>query len=232
MELSPVKNTQDPDLLAEVLKKKLSIGNFSACVERLKAFYNISKETELSIKKVEFDAKTDVNRANDSYASQGVRYEFIDPTTKDKLNSSLCEDIPTPIKIPFKQSERINYDLYARAQVIKTVIDLYDKKSPGYSTRCLKTSQFDTGADTSVNYRRGKMFQNMTMGCSPGCNYQGLDENSYIICDCQVSGNSELSNTGEEGSLLKLPALNYDISLCYKELYENVIKLLTFSYLN
>lgn len=232
MEISSAKPDKDADALAEILKKKLSIGDFTACVERLKAFYNISQETELSIKKVEFDAQTDINRANDPYASQGVSYEFIDPMTKQKLNNSLCEDIPIPLKIPFKQSERINYDLYIRAQTIKTVIDLYDKKSPGYSSRCLKTSQFDTGADTSVNYRRERMYQNMSMGCSSGCDYKGVDQNSYIICDCQVSGKNEISNTGEDGSLLKFPSLNYDISLCYKELYENVITNLFVIYLS
>ena len=83
-------------------------------------------------------------------------------------------------------------------------------------------SRGELGSNASINFRRTKLFQNETIGCSVGCIYQGLDENKYVICDCSASGSAEISNTGSKDSLSSIPPMNYDIALCYYETYDDV----------
>jgi len=203
---------------------KLAIGNYSLCEDILKKEYNISQSISLIIKMMQFDPITNLDKLNDTSASDAVSMEFINPENGVKLDSSICSKVPTPISIPFKKSERLKPELYAKAAVLKGVIDLYDKESPGYKSRCYKSKEFDTGADTSINYRRTKLYQNESINCSPGCAYEGLDENQYVLCNCNISQGGELSNnsTGFD-PLFSFPKFNYDITLCYYETFTDVI---------
>ena len=200
----------------------MAFADLSNCQKILKSYYNISEEINLLINKVEFDPITDVYRANDTAASKGVSFDFIDPLTKKKLNITLCKSVPTPMSIPFKKSERLNMDMYQKASTVKAFLDLYNSNSPGYHSRCYKTTQFDTGADVSLNYKRTNMFQNQTVSCSTGCTYEGLDENKYVKCNCKELGSNEISNTGNDETFDPLPKMNYDIVICYHETYTHV----------
>lgn len=192
------------------------------CEEILRAFYNISDDQSLLLKQVEFDSTTNLDKLNDTYASSGVAFEYFHPQTQRKLNSSICSNITTPVKIPFKQEKRINIDLYQKSLYLSSIIDIYNSQSPGYYSRCLKSDNIDTGADTSINYRRTVMFQNASMECSAGCTYEGLDENKYVKCNCKTDLKQEMSNSASEGPFLSMPPMNYDIVLCYKETYYDV----------
>ena len=213
----------EKELNKEAVANNMAIGDFSNCEALLKIYYNLTNIPSLLIKKVEFDPSTDVNKSNDTNASNGVTFEFFNPINKEKLNSTICNTVPTPLKIPFKQSYRLKMGLYTTAVVLKDVIDIYNSKTPGYHSRCYTSKEFESGADTSINYRRTKLFQNTSMECSQGCEYNGLDENKYVICNCSISGQEEISNSAEDGPLIAFPALNFDIALCYYETYTKVI---------
>ncbi len=218
--------TDNPDKKDEIIKSaidnKMSFANFSNCLTIIKNFYNISEQTNILIKKIEFDPKTDITKFNDTISSKLVSFEFINPLNKEKLNTSICQSILTSLSIPFKKSEKINNEMYHKADIIKNIIDLYDSKSPGYHSRCFKTTQFDTGADVSLNYKRTNMFQNLTISCSEGCIYEGLDINNYVKCNCNTTGKGEISNTGNEEIFDPLPKMNYDIFWCYYETFHDV----------
>jgi hypothetical protein len=209
----------------KAIEEKISVGNFTVCENILKKEYNISQNTILLVKKIEFTAKMDIDRVNNPDASQGLSFEFIDPNTMNKLNSSLCMKINTPISIPFKRSSRLLMDVYERSSLINIALDLYNNESPAYYSRCIKTNQINTGADVSINYKRNQMFQNTSITCSSECEYNGLDENRYVKCNCKTSGQKESSNTGNEFVFDPLPSMNYDIVLCYKETYYDVINI-------
>jgi len=205
------------------LNNNMSFGNFSECEEILKSLYNITTDLPLIKKQVEFDSTTNLEKINDENSSKLIKFEFYNPINLEKLNKSFCDSYPTAINIPFKNSVRLKMNTYTQALIIRDVVDIYNSKSPGYQTRCLTTKEFSTGADTSINYRRTKLFQNETISCSEGCVYQGLDENKYVKCDCSSMEKSEMSNTGTADNLFALPQMNYDIALCYKEVFFNVI---------
>jgi len=220
-----IKTPENEELVSqEAVSNRLAIGNYTECESLLKKHYNISDSINLVIKNVQFNPMTNLKNFNDSTASDIVSMEYINPQNWEKLNSELCKEVQTSISIPFKDTIRLKPELYAKAAVLKGVIDLYDKKSPGYESRCLKSNEFDTGADTSINYRRTKLYQNESINCSPGCDYQGLDENLYVICNCRIQEGTELSNnsTGFD-PLLAFPKFNYDIVLCYYEASTDVI---------
>ena len=204
------------------LKNKLSIANFTLCENRLKSHFNISQNVTLLYKKMEFDSKTDLSRAADPFGSRGVSFEFYNPDTLDKLNSSICSEILTPIKIPFKKIERLTISLYLANLAVNKDVDIYNKESPGFYSRCVKSKDLNTSADTSMSFRRNKLFQNETLECSSICSYQGLDENGYIQCDCTTSGKQEISNTGSDFFFNPIPPMNYDIITCYSETYNDV----------
>jgi len=203
----------------------LAIGNYTHCEILLKKHYNISLDTTLLIKNMQFNPLTNLKNLNDSSMSDSVLIEFINPINGEKLDLNLCNESPTAISIPFKELTRLKPTLYQKAAVLKGIIDLYDKKSPGYYSRCFKSKEFDTGGDTSINYRRTRLYQNESINCSPECSYEGLDNNSYVICNCQISGGGELSNnsTGFD-PLFAFPKFNYDIAICYYETYTDVIQ--------
>jgi len=206
----------------KAIEERISIANFTDCENILKKENNISQTTVLLLKKVEFDAKMDIDRAKNPDASPGLSFEFIDPTTMKKLDAKVCSEIKTPMKIPFKRGERLKMKIYQKSVLINKGLDLYNKESPAYYSRCIKSNQIDTGADVSINYKRNKMFQNTTITCSPGCEYEGLDENKYVKCNCKTNGDKESSNNGNEFTFDPLPSMNYDIVLCYYETYIDV----------
>ncbi len=222
-------NSQDPknseSAEKEAIKQKLSTTNFTECENILKKHYNISSDKYIILKKVEFDSKMDLLRNDNPYASKGVTFEFLNPLTFEKLNTSICSqsEIKSPMKIPFKQAERIKSDFYRESAAINLDLDLYNNNSLGYHSRCVKSNQLTTGADLSINYKRNKMFQNNSIECSSGCTYGGLDENKYVKCDCKINENMETSNNGGYVSFDPLPPMNYDIVVCYYEAYTDVI---------
>jgi len=222
VELASNDKNNEKDLKEEALKNKLSIANFTECENLLKYYYNISENVGLIYKKMEFDSKTDLSRSADPAASSGVSFEFFNPDTLEKLNSSICSSIPIPIRIPFKKSERLSMSLYLANSFVNKDVDIYDKGSPGFSSRCVKSKDLSTSADTSMSFRRNKMFQNETIGCSASCTYDGLDENGYVKCDCTTSGKEEMSNTGSEFFFDPIPKMNYDIFMCYYQTYNDV----------
>jgi len=205
------------------IEERISVANLTECENILRKEYNISKSTILLLKKVEFTAKMDIQRANNPDASQGLTFEFIDPNTMKKLDTKFCNNTKSPINIPFKRGERLKMDVYEKSALINKGLDLYNNDSPAFHSRCFKTNQIDTGADVSINFKRNNMFQNTTIDCSPGCEYQGLNEDKYVKCICDTNGNQESSNTGDPYIFDPLPPMNYDIVKCYRETYNDVI---------
>ena len=229
VQISIKNNDNKAELEKIAVENKMAVAYYSLCENILKKYYNISDDKFLLVKNLQFDSFTNLKNLNDDSASDIVSFEYFNPDNGDKLDSKICSNIQTPINLPFKQSARLKMDLYKSAAILKGVVDLYNKESPGYKSRCLKSVEFTTKADTSINYRRTKLYQNESINCSPGCEYEGLDDNSYVKCNCQIEEGNKISNnsTGFD-PLFSFPNYNFDIVMCYKETYSDVIKYLIF----
>jgi len=206
------------NLIKNAVANNISFGNYSNCEAILKINYNISDSESLIIKQVEYDAIVDPMRYNDFNSSKGLNFEFYHPKTLEKLDKNFCDSVSTQLNIPFKHSARLIMSTYLNYKSnLPNSIDIYNIKTPSFHTRCLKSKEKEMNTDLSKNYRRTILYQNSTITCSDGCNYLGLDENKYVKCDCQKTGENEVSNTADDQSLFSLPPMNYDIILCLKE---------------
>lgn len=208
-----------------MLENKMAFPNTTNCENKLKEKYKIPKSKKIIIKNIQTNSMFDLSIKNHNETSDRIKLEFFHPETKEKLNSKICEEVKSPIKIPFKNSNRLRPDDYILSKKLAGIIDIYDKETPGYHTRCLKSKDYETNGDTSVNFRRMKLYQNETIGCSTDCEYTGLDENMYVVCDCKLKEDSAISNNSTGFMpLFSFPNFNYDIVLCYKEVGEDVRK--------
>jgi len=206
-----------------MLENKMAFPNTTNCENKLKEFYNITKEKNIIIKNIQTNSMFDLTKTNYNETSDRINLEFFHPITKEKLNTTICSQIKSPIKIPFKNSKRLKPDDYILSKKLEGIIDIYDKESPGFHTRCLQSKDYTTNADTSINFRRMKLYKNETISCSDGCTYKGLDENMYVICECELKEGSAISNDSTGFTpLFSFPNFNYDILLCFKEVREDV----------
>jgi len=196
--------------------------NNTACEAELRNFYNISENISLILKKIEFNPRTNLSAPENTNASNAVNFAFYHPITYEPLNMSLCLNLPITISTPIKVARKSALNLYQRIPLAYGV-DLFNIKSPAYNSRCFKGNNTN-GADISMNYKRTQWFQNTSAECSPGCEYIGLDQNNYTQCNCEkVQENSEISNDFDMGSLSDIGKFNYDIVICYKEVFTEVI---------
>lgn len=187
----------------------------------MKNHYNISQY--LIIKKSQFDSKVNLSNIDDATTSDALSIEYFNPENGKKLDSKFCSNITTKFSLPIKNIKRINMDLYKVSQTRLRGVDIYNKNSPSFNSRCYRSEDFETGGDTSITFRKTKLYQNESMGCSEGCEYNGIDENDKIICDCKISENQEISNNNTVfDAFVSLPKLNYDIVYCYKETLDDV----------
>jgi hypothetical protein len=157
-----------------MVKNKLAFPNTTDCENILKKHYNISQEKSILIKNIQTDPKFDLKTLNDNSASDRAKFDFYHPDTKEKLDMKICSKVKSSIKIPFKDTQRLRPKFYEKSLILKGVVDIYDNTSPGYTSRCLKSTEFDTGGDTSINFRRNKLYQNESINCSENCEYEIL----------------------------------------------------------
>lgn len=204
----------------------LAEANSTECENELKRHYNITAKY-LVVKNSQFNSKVDLSKLNDPTSSDSLKIEYFNPENGEKLNSSICANITTAIVLPIKNISRLDMALYKESKRKLKGIDIYNKNSPSFKSRCFKSTDFTTGGDTSITFRKTKLYQNESMGCSPGCEYNGIDEFNATVCMCKIAGNEEISNNNTLlDSFLSFPKFNYDIIFCYKETLEDVIFLL------
>jgi hypothetical protein len=207
------------DLNKNARENNLSIVDNSACETALKQFYNIPSNESLIISKFDFSSATDLSKANDPDASKLISFNYYHPTTKEKLDIEVCKSTPVKTNIPLKNAARIN------TYVLKTLnVDVFNPNETAFKTRCraiVDTKGNDS--DTTINSRR-KNFFNGTGTCSEGCDYKGLDESNFMICDCKgLTPGKELSQSIDNKGLDILPSLNYDVTLCWEKITQYVI---------
>jgi len=220
---SPLSKNFSEFLKITAVSENMAFLNLTNCENILKKEYDIADNVHLLVQQIDLNSLLNRNytEINITDTSNGVNFDFYNPYTKEKLNKSLCNEVSTPISIPFKNSSRIKPQIYTNLKIFPA-LDAYDIKSPSFHSRCYKSTSLESDADVSINYRRNNYYQNTSISCSEGCEYKGLDENIYVICDCHSLVNEDNSNNGILESLFSLPQFNYDIAFCYNETFSDV----------
>jgi hypothetical protein len=210
-----IYNTEDDFKSAKLaLDNKLAIVNTTDCIKKLKFFYNIPGDHSLIV------VKTDLDKSFDSTATKNssniVSMNIYDSTTKQKLNISICDDFE--IKTPLVDGS-LNMTTYNALK--NQSIDIFDRNSTAFTSRCFSNIDPYTGYDTTLNYRINNYYQNKSIQCSTGCSYQNIDENNYINCKCNgaTKTDSEFINHVGDFFIEGFSNINIGVVSCYKEVF-------------
>lgn len=224
-------NSENQDIInKQAIDSKMAIANFTQCEILLKKFYKIPLKKSIIVRNIQFGAKTNLLNLKDPTASDIANFNFFHPETYKNLNLSICSNVTTLISMPFKKEDELNMIAYKKTSVFKGIIDIYDRNSIGFQSRCFHIEDPETGADTTINNRRTHMYQNTTINCGNNCTYDGIDENRYVLCNCSgnIADDGDETNLGLSNNstgfdiLAKLPDFNYDIFLCFEETFADV----------
>jgi len=186
----------------------------SACESAIRDYYGWSIRTNIPISKVNWDPKL-VNP--DGFGD--ITYLFYNPFDGSNIDTSkICKEIGVVVKIP-TDPEKINIELYKEYK--NQSIDILDAANPFFTTRCIPFTNVTFNTDVTLGDRRDLIYQNQSISCSIGCNYQGIDERQYAICDCYNT--QETKAIIRNAFLSSISESNIDIFICYKTAFNIVI---------
>ena len=197
------------------------------CEDILKEHYNISKNEQLIIFKI--DVKTE------NLSSTYVQYEVYDPTKKYELKLELCKDVPIAINIPVILDESIDliYDTFSESGY-----NIFNENDSFYQDIC-STYTTINGTDMLLSDRKKDIFpvaQNQTL-CQLGCEFETYNSNTKKAkCNCEtketkeeeinISNMKELFNKKEiaDSFYNTLTNSNFRVLKCFKSVFSPKIK--------
>jgi hypothetical protein len=185
-----------------------------------------SKDTTPSTSKDTTGTSQSTSQKTNSTPSQTSKLVNIDVYTKNdrtKLDLAPCEDQKISFKIPVKTTttdengdeKSLNLERYFDLK--KDGIDIFDKNDPAFNSRCYNYTMNDY--DTTLAMRRNLLYSNTTIQCSTGCDYKGLDENSYAECSC-AGGSTNVQNSIVDIAFDTLSTFNIGIAKCSDRLFD------------
>jgi hypothetical protein len=162
---------------AYAIENKLTLVDVTPCLEKIRQYLNISESVNIPIEKVDWDTTI----ANAGKKLGDVTYNYYNPTTGEKLNSTeICSNTTMEIKIPVNTSE-LNLTLYNQYKTRN--INIFDKTSGFYNSVCFPF-QDENGFDVPLTQRAREVYQNISFACSTGCSFDHIDEKGFIVCYC------------------------------------------------
>ena len=214
------------DLLKDKSKNtyNISIIDLGYCESLLKKENNISENDSLIFIKSEI--KTN------KVSEKNVKYDAYNPYNKEKLNLSICEEVPVNIYFPMELSKGTKqiYD-----QMKNSGYDMFNLNDPFYQDIC---TPFDSGNGTDIilSDRIDYIYNNDDTQCQSNCQYSQYSiESQYLTCSCSINENVTLEHKKNDKFNAKkiyeifyevLKYSNYDIIKCYNVILNiNVIKI-------
>jgi hypothetical protein len=203
----------------QAVMNKLAVVNVTSCISKLKSYYNLTNATDLVVIKYDMDKQLLAGNANATF-SNSLSFDFYDPHTNAKLNRSICDSYE--VKMPFdRNNTAINMSLYKDLK--NQSIDVYNPNDTAFTSRCTSIIDPATGYSTTLNYRRNNYFQNKSISCGNGCTYKNIDQNDYVVCQCDgvTQTDSELINNLGDLFLGGFTNINLGIIVCYDHTFVN-----------
>jgi hypothetical protein len=160
------------------LENGLTIIDIDECLKKLRTYHNLSDSESLNIVKTDTTSKLDDDIFN--IGTKKVILSIYSLSDKKELNISICNDNSIKVKIPLKNVTSVITANYSKFK--NESIDIYNPNDEIFISKCYKYTMNDF--DTTVNFRRNKIFANKTISCNDQCTYSGIDLNGYVACDC------------------------------------------------
>jgi hypothetical protein len=163
--------------------------DYSDCESLLRAQYDLPT---VIVKILQYNSNifNSAIKYNPVYSETSASVSFYNPTTLEKLNSSICNSenkATIYYRFSLQQSTRMNMILYRKFDEYSDY-EPFDLNNKYYQSRCYTVLDSLYQADTSINYRRKHYFQNLQGVCSNNCRYLGIDLDNYVNCECDNVG--------------------------------------------
>ena len=213
-----VLNSSDEDIDINAGSNLSSIF-LGECETILKNHYHLKPDDPLIILQVDITPISGM--------ANKVEYRVYDQNY-NMLDLSLCDK--SSVSIYYGTNENVNIELVELLS--QQGVDIFDKNSDFYNSRCISFSIGDN--DVSISDRQKSVYNNISV-CEVGCNYVSYNnETKRVKCDCDVKNqtNTTFSDVKKEADNFFDSInnqINYKIVLCYivfkkilKEFYYNI----------
>ena len=206
-----INNNEDIDKDA-----KYSLVYLGDCEYKLKAYYNLSNDTELFILGIDSPSK-DTSALTNVY-NYGVY--LADGTLLDHTN--VCKESKISISSPITNPELVK--LNEASYFNDLGYDIFDENSNFYTDNCAPASI--NGNDIVLKDRKSDFYPSGVSLCNDSCYYSQVDFNSKrFTCECDAAYNfsqtkvkTEETSEEEDVGYIEyfLSLINYKIIICYK----------------
>ena len=213
------------DTIKLAIANSLSIVNFTNCENILRKVYHIPDSESLLFYKIDYNSEIDSKVNNKTDGSNSISYNVFDKSG-NQLNLTYCQNTTIKINVPVSgigNSSAVNTSMFSEYN--NSGIDIYDKNNTFYNDICDVYSS--NGTDLTLNDRRSSIYPNVSIQCSEGCEYTGIDENNYVNCNCTVVAKSETTVDVISDLLSVLTQSNFIVVGCYKNAINPVYIFLT-----
>ena len=192
----------------------LSLIDLGECEYQLKISNNIPLDSELIILKKE-------KMGDKSSEKEDIQYDIYHPTTYEKLNLSVCENITIDLYVPLKLSEE-QEKIYNK--FLEQGYNPFDLNDKFYREICTPYNS-ENGTDVLLDEREEFFYYPIAeqMICQNNCYYSSYSlDTKYMKCECgknKTSVKLDLKHlsTGNilQSFLSTFKSTNYKVMICY-----------------
>ena len=215
-ELSALNNSNNSNY-------NLSIIDLGLCGDILKESYNITSENQ-SLILLKYEKISDV------ISEKYIQYEVYNPTTKEKMNLSLCDNISISLYVHINLEEETQQKY---EELEKQGYDLFNPNDSFYQDLCTPFKS-ENGTDVTLSDRRNDYYKTFSndIQCQEKCEYSNYLSNSgFLKCECNVNDdniNTEKEEKFSEKMLYEsfydiLKYSNYKLVKCYNLVFNKNI---------
>ena len=194
--------------------KEFSLIDLGECEHQLKRANNIPLDSELIIlKKEKIDDK--------SSEKEDIQYDIYHPTTYEKLNLSVCENITIDLYVPLKLSEE-QEKIYNK--FIEQGYNPFDLNDKFYREICTPYNS-ENGTDVLLDEREEFFYYPIAeqMVCQNNCYYSSYSlDTKYMKCECgknKTNVKLDLKHLSTDNILQSFlstfKSTNYKVMICY-----------------
>lgn len=221
------------EVLDYARENKIPIINFTTCENILREKNILMPNEQIFINQVEFLASKYTNNQNISNGPS-VLYNFFSTSSNNfDIDVTSCNKTKMLALIPI-DAEQLGINITNILELESNVnFSLFSQQEEFFNDVCYSfvSNSSNVEMDTTVSLRRELYYQNLTIECVSGdenlnCTLVGIDRHGFVQCECDFSGNLEISVNYKESIFDDFLRWNANIILCFNKFCQFVINLI------
>ena len=195
----------------KINKSSLIYASILSFKNNIDNIYNSKVDTSLNLKSDINNIKLK-NLINKNIESSSINSELVN-NDFDKINTELCSNFIA--KFPVNTNYVDLKEYYKFKNLIG--VDIFNKTESFFNNICYTYSS-NNSTDITLT-ARNKMFSKLSK-CTKDCNYLGIDEHGYSICNCKSEPNN-VQSIFESSLLDSINKVNLNILKCYNFVFKS-----------